>query len=157
MQQNENIQLLPIIEADPVKFTMDTIGWKVLFFMLILTVVFIAYNYYMNYKKNAYRRDAISIISEIALRNNNSMSALIAQIMFQLKRTALQSYDKKTVASLEGIKWLHFLDEKGKGNTFSKYQEIITDAVYKNEFKNRNDFNRDEFVNMSINWIKKHA
>jgi len=157
MQQTENIQLMPIIEAEPMMFTMDTIGWKVLFFLLFLTVVFIVYNYYMHYKNNAYRRDAILKISEMALNDTISKSDLITQTMFQIKQTALQSYNKKTVASLEGIKWLQFLDAKVKGNIFSKYQNIINDAVYKNEFKNKNDFNRDEFINMSINWIKKHA
>ncbi len=155
--QNNEIQLKPIIEADSVQFSMDTIGWKVLFFLLLMSMVFMAYKYYLNYKNNTYRRRAISEILEIDQQTEKSISALISEIMFQIKQTALQTYDRNNVASLEGVSWLQFLDETGKGNPFSKYQDIITDSVYKNEFKNKNDFNRDDFVKMSINWIKNHA
>ncbi len=112
MQQNENIQLKPIIEADPVQFSMDTIGWKVLFFMLLCMIIFAVYKYYLHYKKNKYRREAIQSISEIEANKEYSVSSLIVQIMFLIKQTALQTYGRNEVASLEGAKWLKFLDKK---------------------------------------------
>jgi len=157
MQLNENIQLNPIIEADPVVFTFDTVGWKVLFFLLLLTFLFLIYKYYLHYKKNQYRRDAIQNINELSKNHVISMSELITHLMFQLKQTALQTYDRKNIASLEGTNWLQFLDKKVKGTYFIKDQKFIMDAVYEDKYEQTTHFNRDNFINKSIKWIKEHA
>jgi hypothetical protein len=155
--QNEEIKLNPIIDADPVQFTMDTIGWKILFILLLSTLLVMIYKYHLRFKKNAYRRVAISKIKELSLDNKSSISFIISQIMFELKQTALQSYDRKTVAALEGEKWLQFLDKTLKQSTFRKHHDIIASAIYKDEFIKNDNFNLNEFSEMSINWIKKHA
>jgi hypothetical protein len=155
--QNEEIQLNPIIDANPVQFTMDTIGWKIVFVLLISAFAVMIYKYYQHYKKNAYRRVAISKIKELTMDNKSSMSFLISQIMFELKQTALQSYDRKAVAALEGEKWLQFLDKTIKKSTFTKHHDIIVCAIYKDEFKQNDSFNLNDFADMSINWIKNHA
>ena len=155
--QNNEIELNPIIEADPVIFTMDTLGWKILLLLFLSALSLIIYKYYLNYKKNAYRRQAASKIKELTLDKKSSMSFLISQIMFELKQTALQSYDRKTVAALEGEKWLQFLDKTMKNSGFSEHLDTIVSAVYKDEFNKNDGFNLNDFADLSINWIKKHA
>lgn len=157
MQQTENIQLNPIIESAPVEFTMDTIGWKVLFFFLLVSVLYIIYKFYLRYKSNQYRREAVVKIMEISKLLDIESPSLITQIMFQIKQTALQTYGRKQVASLEGSQWLQFLEKRAKGISFSKYQESISNAIYKGEFDKKNDFNKEGFVKTSVQWIKKHA
>ncbi len=100
---------------------------------------------------------AILKIKELSKDNKSSVSVLISQIMFELKQTALQSYGRKTVAALEGKKWLQFLDKTLKQSTFTKHHDIIVSAIYKDEFKKNDSFNLNDFADMSINWIKKHA
>jgi hypothetical protein len=155
--QNQEIQLNPIIDADPVQFTLDTIGWKIVFVLVIFALVVLIYKYYLRYKKNEYRRAAVSKIKELSLDKKSSMSVIISKIMFELKQTALQSYDRKIVAALEGELWLQFLDKTLKKSTFSKHHEIIVNAIYKDEYKQDDSFNLTDFADMSINWIKKHA
>jgi hypothetical protein len=155
--QDESIKLNPIIEADPIPFTMDTIGWNLVFVMLLIVIVYIGFKFYVNYKRNAYRREAISEIHSIINNQINATASSISQIMFLLKQTALQSYDKKMVASLEGEKWLVFLDSKLNQTGFTKHHEIIASAIYKNEFNDTNSFSLTDFSNMSIKWIKNHA
>jgi hypothetical protein len=157
VQQEENIKLSPIIDADPIPFTMDTLGWKVLFFIVFLTILFIAYKYYVNYKHNAYRREAIAEIQALINNETESSSAFISKIMFLIKQTALQTYDRKTVASLKGETWLTFLDKTLNQSFYINHQEIIASALYKNEFNNDNTFSKNDFANMSIKWIKNHA
>lgn len=157
MLQNQEIQLNPIIDADPVQFTLDTIGWKIVFVLVIFALVVLIYKYYLRYKKNEYRRAAVSKIKELSLDKKSSMSVIISKIMFELKQTALQSYDRKIVAALEGELWLQFLDKTLKKSTFSKHHEIIVNAIYKDEYKQDDSFNLTDFADMSINWIKKHA
>jgi hypothetical protein len=157
VQQEEKINLSPIIDADPIPFTMDTLGWKVLFVIVFLTILFIAYKYYLKYKHNAYRREAIAEIQALIKNETESSSALISKIMFLIKQTALQTYDRKTVASLEGEKWLDFLDNSLNKSFYKNHQEVIASAIYKNEFDNTRTFNPNDFANMSIKWIKNHA
>ncbi|WP_075591285.1 DUF4381 domain-containing protein [Labilibacter marinus] len=155
MVQSENIQLNPIIEATPAPFTMDAIGWKILLGILICTIVYFLYKQWLQYKRNAYRRNAITNIQKIALSSNLDLWQLIAQTMLILKRTALITYDRKMVASKEGDEWLHFLDASLKDAFFIKHKEQIMSAVYKNKIEQ--DFNKNEFTQASINWIKRHA
>ncbi len=157
MEQGENIRLKPIIEADPVLFTMDTIGWKIVFLILLGALAYLVYRYYQHYRNGKYRREAISKIADIGRNNANSVSSTITQIMFHLKQTALKTYDRKTVASLEGKRWLQFLDEKVKGSYFLNVHEVIVNAIYKDEYDKNGDFNKSDFVKMSIKWIKDHA
>ena len=131
MRQNQEIQLNPIIDADPVQFTMETIGWKILLALLLSSLVVLIYTYYLRYKKNEYRRVAISKIKELSMDKTSWMRDIISKIMFELKQTALQTYDRKTVAALEGTKWLQFLDKTLKQPNFSKHNDIIINAVYK--------------------------
>lgn len=157
MQQDSNIGLSPIIEAPPIPFTMETLGWKILFFLLALCLLYVMYKFYIKYKHNAYRRSAIAQIEALKLQHSTGSSALISQIMFVIKQTALQTYDRKEVAALQGESWLLFLDEKLKKQFYTNHREVIASAVYKNEFKNANSFNFNEFAETSITWIKKHA
>lgn len=157
MQLEENIKLSPIIDADPIPFTMDTLGWKVLFFIVFLTILFIAYKYYLKYKHNAYRRKAIAKIQALIKLETASNSVLISKIMFLIKQTALQTYNRKTVASLEGKPWLTFLDKTLNQSFYINHHEVIASAIYKNEFKKDISFNKNDFANMSIKWIKNHA
>ena len=157
MQELETLELSPVLEPSQLVFTMDTIGWQIVFIFLLLSLCFGLYKYFRYYTSNAYRRYAISETTKIPTYNLKSIDALIVQVMFQLKQTALQTYNRKTVASLEGQEWLNFLDEKGKTKTFSSYHDVISDAIYKNKFSNETDFNQDDFITVSINWIKNHA
>ena len=74
MLQDQDIKLNPIITPNPIPFTIDTIGWKVLLILLFLILLFIAYRFYKNYKHNAYRRDAIYQIQNLVVNNKNKYS-----------------------------------------------------------------------------------
>ena len=153
---NQTVELGALLEASPVPFSMDTIGWKILFGILTLLILQLLYKYYKFYKSNAYRRVAILKITQLAVANQNSSVYLISEIMFQLKQTALETYSRTEVASLKGLQWLQFLDNKGKTTDFSKNETVITEALYNNELDESNQFNSNAFVASSIKWIKTH-
>jgi len=115
------------------------------------------YKYYLHYKKNKYRREAIQSISEIEFNKEYSVSSLIVEIMFLIKQTALQTYGRNKVASLEGEKWLEFLDKKVKGVNFKQYQKVINDAVYLDKYDQTNSFSKGDFIRISKKWINEHA
>lgn len=157
MLNTNNTTLKPIIEPDSVACTMDTIGWKVLFFLIFCIILYSIYKYYQIYRNNRYRRVAITNIDELSNTENISVNDLIVRVMFLIKETALQTYDRKKVASLEGVNWLQFLDKKVKNVNFTRDQEIILNAVYRDRYDTTNKFNRDAFVKNASKWIKDHA
>lgn len=157
MQQTNSIELKPIMEPTPVAFTFDTVGWKILFMLIVVMAIFIAYNLYKKYKKSQYRRDAISTILKINLNNEIELSNFIKQIMFQLKQTALETFGRSKVASLEGDNWLQFLKETGKNTDFTSYKEEIFSSIYKDKTVLKDRFNKKEFTELSIKWINSHA
>ncbi|KAB1067775.1 DUF4381 domain-containing protein [Tamlana haliotis] len=157
MLQEKNIELSPILEPAPIPFTMDTLGWKIVFFLLVIFMLYIAYKVYIKYKSNAYRREAVSQIIALKTKEKEATSTLISQVMFLMKQTALQTYNRKEVAALQGESWLAFLDKKLNKPYFLNHQEVIASAIYKNEFNNTGTFNFNEFTETCITWIKKHA
>ena len=157
MQETDNIQLNPVFEPVPVGFTMDTIGWKILFFLLFITILYGVYKFYLHYRSNQYRRDAIARIKSISTGSEITIPELITRVMFQVKQTALHTFGRKKVASLDGEQWLQFLDKSVKGSDFNQYHDVILSAVYRNEFLKNSNFNRDEFIRLTIKWIEHHA
>lgn len=154
---NEPFELGALLEASPVSFSFDTIGWKILFGMIVLFSIAMLYRYYKTYKKNAYRREAVRNIIKLAEVHQSSHVSLISEIMFQLKQTALQTYNRAEVASLKGEEWLRFLDKKGKTTHFLKDGNIITQALYDNQLDEKQEFSANVFVKSSIKWINTHA
>jgi len=157
MEEVGNIKLSPIMEPSPVAFSMDTIGWKILFALLLIIILYSAYKFYLHYKHNKYRRDAVAKIVELSQLSDNELPSMITQIMFQIKQTALQTFGREKVASLEGDSWLQFLGETAKDVHFMDYKDIIISSVYKSEVSSEKDFDKNDFVNNSIKWIKNHA
>ena len=157
MEEVENIKLNPLMEPSPVAFSMDTIGWKILFVLLLIIILYSAYKFYLHYQHNKYRRRAVAKIIEISQLSDDEMPSMITQIMFQIKQTALLTFDRERVASLEGDQWLRFLEQTAKDVHFMDYKDIIFSSVYKSEVSSEVDFDKNNFVKNSIKWIKKHA
>lgn len=155
MEEKDAIPLQPIIEADPVLFTMDAIGWKILLSLILAALFFFILKLLKHYRANKYRRLAITNISNLSAEISDS--EFLTQVMYFMKQTALQSYHRQNIASLHGEKWLSFLDEKVKNLHFISEKEVINSAVYKNEIKPVQNFNRNEFRARSIKWIRNHA
>ncbi|WP_194766286.1 DUF4381 domain-containing protein [Tamlana sp. I1] len=146
-----------IIEPAPVPFSFDTLGWKIVFALVALLLVFIAFKVYKYYKKKHYLRKAVAEIHALKNQNDLDVVAFVNAVMFQIKQTALQTFGRQEVAGLYGEDWLRFLDEKVKGSNFKADESLILAAVYKHEMLESATFNKEQFSNKSINWIRKHA
>ncbi len=157
MQEQYSIQLKPVIEPTPAAFSMDTIGWKFLLFVLLFGILYAIYKFFIHYKSNQYRREAIAKIQSINANSEITIPNLITLVMIQIKQTALRTFGRKKVASMEGEQWLQFLDNSAKSSNFNQYQDVILKAIYKNEFLDNSDFKKGDFVNLSLKWIKEHA
>jgi len=152
---NPPLELGSIIEAEPVAFSFDTLGWKILFVILAFFISWLLFRFYKSYQKNAYRREAIKNINHLKTSLSSNKVELVSKVMFQLKQTALQTYSRKEVAALKGEEWLQFLDHKANLNYFSANNSTISEAIYKGSLGS--SLNIESFLSSSIKWIKRHA
>ncbi|MBK0370101.1 DUF4381 domain-containing protein [Flavobacterium agrisoli] len=153
---DDDLVLGEIIEPTPIPFSFDTIGWKVVFFCIAVLFAYIIYRIYINYKKKSYLREAVAAVQNLSNKELETVT-FIEGILFILKDTAIQTFGRQEVAALHGEKWLSFLDAKVANSNFKAQENVIFDVLYKNEIQPNVTFNKEEFSNKSINWIKQHA
>ena len=55
----------PLIEPDPIRFSFDTPGWYLLGGIIFILSCLLLIRVIKNYRKNAYRRDAIEKLGQI--------------------------------------------------------------------------------------------
>lgn len=155
--QSSELELGAILEPEPISFSFNTIGWKILLVLLIFLIIYVGYRIFVTYKNNKYKRNAVAEIEALVKNNEQPLNSFITSVLIILKQTALQSYTRVEVASLQGDEWLSFLDEKVPGSNFTAYKTAITDAIYSKTLLTKADFNKEEFTQLTIKWIKKHA
>ena len=149
-------ELGPILEPDPIEFSFDTWGWYFVGILLILVCFFFALRQIKHYKKNAYRREALKELNQVnPSKSNNELGQQLTELLIILKVTAFKAYGRKNVATLYGKPWLLFLESKAKNTPFSKFEPIISRAIYKNETPDNKELN--ELKNLSKKWILTHA
>ncbi len=149
-------ELGPILEPDPVQFSFQTPGWYFLLAIIFLLVCFFIIKWFLHYRKNAYRREALKNLSLIETRFNaeNDISCL-TDVLVLLKLVGMQSFQREKVARLHGTEWLQFLEEKGKETPFQKYSETISAALYNAGEVEKNEVR--QIMEITKKWIKTHA
>ena len=142
-----------LIEPDPVRYSFNTPGWHLVFILLLIIFIVIAFIQYRNYRKNAYRREALRKLEQI----ENSGESLVYSVNLLLKTMAIQLFGRTTVADLHGPSWFSFLTsklEKHPGLTDQSIDEY-TLALYNEQFE-LEESSRKELVAFARFWIKKH-
>ncbi|QLE00191.1 DUF4381 domain-containing protein [Galbibacter sp. BG1] len=142
----EDLRLQPLYGPDPVPFTMETIGWKILPIILIAISLIILYFVIKHHRKNAYRREALKNLEGV-----HSTS----EIMVILKMVAIHAFGRETAGTLYGEQWISFLDEKVKKPLFTPYKNNLVEMVYYDK-EPPNEIRQKILLN-SKKWIKTHA
>lgn len=156
MEEQANIDLGPIYEPTPVAFEFVTLGWKVVAILITLMLTWTAIVFTKRYIKNAYRREAVRLLTAIQdrFKKENEVEC-VNDTMILLKQVSLKAYPREEVAKLHGDKWLEFLNSSSKHVDFSVHTNLVADALYRNEVKADKDV--DSFFNDSKKWIKHHV
>ncbi len=88
----------------------QTIGWYVVFGLLLLLAAWLAWRVLANWRHNRYRREALRQLKY----------ASVSEIPVLLKRTALAAWKREEVASLSGEPWLEFLNRHAAASSSSR-------------------------------------
>jgi hypothetical protein len=98
---------------EPVSYAPQTIGWWIVFALLLLIALYVAFRLWRRWRRNAYRRRALA---HLAAMERDGAPALLPRL---LKRTALDAWPREEVANLSGDAWLAFLDRVYGGVGFT--------------------------------------
>ena len=149
-------EIAPLYEPEPVQFSFDTPGWFVLAGMIVLAGMLLIFRQICQYRRNAYRREALEAIDTITndLRQRPDHPH-INDIMVVLRWTALNAFGRTQVAPLFGEQWLRFLDSKARNSAFITHRDLILNAIYKN--KAGGGKSTEMLIELSKKWIKTHA
>lgn len=143
-----------LMEPDPLSFSFNTIGWKVLAILLVLVLIFVTYRRIKRYRKNAYRRDALKKIEILELENIAEDKKVLG-LQVVLKQVAIIAYGREQVAALYGQNWLSFLDSKISENGFVDNSELFQDVMYAD--KPIDQSSQQKIFKLSKTWIHAHS
>jgi hypothetical protein len=118
---------------EPIAYQPQTVGWKVLGIILLVTLVLMAFRGYQHWRANAYRRAALKrhqALAAMAQTSDTQVAALRA-LPALLKQTALAVYPREEIAELSGDRWLTFLDSTYNAEGFTQGKgQLLADLPY---------------------------
>ena len=100
-----------LARPEAVSWLPQTVGWWVIgAWLLVLAFLGVGYAY-LHWRRNRYRREAITLLQaiETGAVAGTSLATAGEKIAVLLKRTALVAYSRAEVASLHGSAWADFL------------------------------------------------
>ena len=143
-QAPENISWLP-----------QTLGWKILASVALLLLTRKVYTIYRNYKRNAYRREALTWLEQCQQTDNFD---LYKQLPTLLRKTALSAFKRTEISQLTGSQWERWLDKQCQQTSFvSSCPNVLHQLAYM-PIK-PNTFNADQYQVLLAQitlWIKHH-
>ena len=140
-----------LVRPEPVSWAPQTVGWTIVAVWLAALVVILTWYGYQRWRNNRYRRDALTELASIEAEVAADPSDAAGQIAALLKRTALATYPRTTVANLYGNDWARFLCESSVNDPeVKRAAEQIAAAAY------RTDVDGASLVEPARRWIKVH-
>jgi hypothetical protein len=151
-----------IFMPDPVSWMPHTLGWYVVFGLILLVAGWWVYGRLRRFRKNRYRRLALAELAVIQeeLQQPERRAKTLAEIPTLLKRTALSAFPRSDVASLTGEKWLAFLDKTMGGKDFTEGEgQLLPDLAYApvQRAAQLTDEQIDNIFHLIRRWIKGHV
>ncbi len=114
-------KLHEILLPDPVSWMPQTVGWYVVFGLIVVVIGGWVFGRLRRFWKNRYRGYALAELEVIGqeLQRPEKRAKALAKIPVLLKWTALAAFPRSDVAGLSGEKWLAFLDKSMGAKRFT--------------------------------------
>lgn len=135
-------------------------GWIVLIALLMIAIGFFGTRWVLAYRKNRYRRAALTELEQLASELNDEAhaAATLQATNALLKRVALRAYPREDVAALNGAAWARFLIEQGKleGRSADTAQGLAESAYQDPSQASLQKVSAD-VIELARLWIRRHA
>lgn len=145
-------QLKDIHLPDPISWWPPAPGWWLLAIIVVLTVTMIIRFSLRYIRRNRYRKEALHELECLSKnRNNQSTRNTVEQLAALLRRVAIQTCGRETVAPLVGQAWLRFLDNKGGTDQFSIGSgNVLGEGLYQQTI----EADLDQLIPLVEKWIR---
>ncbi|MBB6461467.1 DUF4381 domain-containing protein [Flammeovirga kamogawensis] len=149
-------EVLDFIPPKQVDMSPSAPGWYLLGGIIILVLLIVAIRQYIHYLQNKYRRTAIHEINSV-VKESASLQEQVYKINIVLKRVAITTFDRSTVAHLSGNEWINFLNDHTKQKLFKdKEADLLINGAYMKASESTNS-TLSSLGQLSIKWIKNHV
>ena len=146
-------QLRDIHLPEPVNWWPPAPGWWFVAFITLAVLVALFYLLRRRFLKNRYRTIALNKLSLLDSHDKDNTLVVLEEISALLRRVAMQTYGRKTVASLVGDSWLAFLDKTGKTSKFSNGSaRVLGSELYRPSV----EANIEQVLLIARKWVKEH-
>jgi len=155
-------KLHEIFLPEPVSWMPQTIGWYVVFGLILFVAGWWVYRRIRRFRKNRYRRLALAELAfiERELQRPEKRAKALAEISVLLKGTALSAFPRSEVAALSGERWLSFLDKTMGGRDFTEGEgRLLPELAYApvQRITQLSDERIGNLLQLVRRWIKRHA
>ena len=155
-------KLHEIVLPEPVSWMPQTIGWYVVFGLVLLLAGRWIYSRFRRFRANRYRRLALAELAHIEqeLQRPEKRAEGLAKIPVLLKWTALSGFKRSEVASLNGEQWLAFLDKTMGGKDFTEGEgRLLPQLAYApaGRIAQLPDESIGKLLQLVRGWIKRHV
>ncbi len=162
MYNAELQNLHEIILPDPVSWIPQTIGWYVVFGLILLVAGWWIYGRIRRFRKNRYRRLALAELAVIEqeLQRPEKRAKALAEIPVLLKGTALSAFPRSEVAALSDERWLSFLDKTMGGRDFTEGEGLLLPELAYTPVQRITQLSDERIGNLLQlvrRWIKRHG
>jgi signal transduction histidine kinase len=144
----------------PVSWMPQTWGWAVLAAIAVATLLGWAILALRRYRRNAYRREALRLLSAAAsdLRNPDTRRHGAQKLAELMKRTALAAWPREKVAAVTAGKWNAMIGASVEGGEAKALAQLIDDLEYRSDDAMRAlpAGAADDIVAGARRWIETH-
>lgn len=154
MNQSDPLsQLRDIHLPGPVSWWPPAPGWWFVAFITLTALVVLIYFLRRRFLKNRYRTIALNKLSLLESHDNDNALIVLEEISVVLRRVAMQTYGRQTVALLVGDSWLAFLDKTGKTSKFSNgAARVLGSGLYQSSV----EADIEQVLLLAGKWVKEH-
>lgn len=144
-----------LIEPPPVEFTFGAPGWYVLGSLLLFSLFAITVLFVRHYRRNQYRRDALSWLAGREQHLQKTPDVLLYDATTLLKRIVMLRYGRE-FASIRGRDWIALLNSSCRSTLFADEDaDWITHALYAPGGTIAGE-EVQRYLNKTRTWIKRH-
>jgi hypothetical protein len=155
-------KLHEILLPDPVSWMPQTMGWYVVFGLILVVAGWWVYARLRRFRVNRYRRFALAELATIErdLQQPEKHAKALAEIPVLVKWAALSAFQRSDVAALTGEKWLAFLDKTMRGTEFTQgVGRLLPELAYAPARRGAQlpDESINNLLRLVHRWIRTHT
>lgn len=140
----------------PVSYMPQTWGWLALLLVMCGALLAWAGLKYWRWRRNRYRREALSLLAQIALRLDDEHA--LRELPELLKRVALSMPDQPDVAALSGEPWQAFLSQRSGITLPADFSTQLAHLAYAplDQLNAIPRERREQLLKLCTGWVESH-